>query len=621
VLRRLAPLTLVLAVLASPTSAGAATVQVSTQTDENNGCTPASCSLREAIAAAGQGGVVIVPSGTYALNTELLVDHSVTVDGAGRERTIVSGGNTHRVFHIVAGPTKLKDLQVTLGKDTTDGVGAGIWDEATTARLTLDHARVTGNQMERFSSGGVAQTGGAGLRVEGPLTVANSSIDHNQMNVGAGDMVSLTGGAGIYSRFGPVTLVNSEVHENELRISSNTKLFETGGGGMFVGGPGATLDVRASTIADNLVSVQASEYEDNGGGGVYTAGDPLTITNSTLSGNTASVATAVPDNGGGALFTTGVASTLTNVTIAGNSAKADFPPAGDMGGAIYRDGGSMSARNTILAGNTSDVAANDTCFGTIASKGHNIEDRDTCGLAGSGDRTSTPIKLGPLKLNGGPTRTRAIFAGGPAFDTGLACPDRDQRGVVRPAGAGCDRGAFEIALPVARTGGVRKVATSGARLRGSVIANGKPTTYSFLFGPTKAYGRKTTTKAVAGFRPQPASGAAKGLKPATIYHYRVVAKNALGRSTGRDRSLITHMALPSGCVKDRKLTVPLGRPKGTKVVAASASIGKDRVSVASGKDVRRLKLKDLPNKPFLLNVVARLGNGRKVLGSRRYKPC
>ena len=81
------------------------------------------------------------------------------------------------------------------------------------------------------------------------------------------------------------------------------------------------------------------------------------------------------------------------------------------------------------------------------------------------------------------------------------------------------------------------------------------------------------------------------------------------------------MKLPSGCVKDRKLTVPLGRPKGAKVVFASARIGKDELIAKSGKDLKRLKLTGLPTEPFRLKIVAKLGSGQQVLGSRRYKPC
>jgi hypothetical protein len=59
-------------------------------------------------------------------------------------------------------------------------------------------------------------------------------------------------------------------------------------------------------------------------------------------------------------------------------------------------------------------------------------------------------KLGPLQMNGGETPTMDLGLGSAAIDTGIGsiCSDepvnsRDQRGVRRPQGPGCDIGAVE----------------------------------------------------------------------------------------------------------------------------------------------------------------------------------
>jgi hypothetical protein len=69
-----------------------------------------------------------------------------------------------------------------------------------------------------------------------------------------------------------------------------------------------------------------------------------------------------------------------------------------------------------------------------------VED-NSCGFPVGGD----PL-LGPLADNGGPTLTHALLPGSPALNTALLpnCPPEDQRGVTRPQGAGCDKGAFEL---------------------------------------------------------------------------------------------------------------------------------------------------------------------------------
>ncbi len=65
-------------------------------------------------------------------------------------------------------------------------------------------------------------------------------------------------------------------------------------------------------------------------------------------------------------------------------------------------------------------------------------------------RAGVDALLGPLADNGGQTSTHALLAGSPAIDAGDdgACPAEDQRGEPRPSGAGCDVGAFELAVVV-----------------------------------------------------------------------------------------------------------------------------------------------------------------------------
>ena len=59
----------------------------------------------------------------------------------------------------------------------------------------------------------------------------------------------------------------------------------------------------------------------------------------------------------------------------------------------------------------------------------------------AGNGTSTPA--GPAGDNGGPTKTMAPAAGGPAAGAGKSCPTTDQRGKPRKAD-GCTAGAYEL---------------------------------------------------------------------------------------------------------------------------------------------------------------------------------
>jgi hypothetical protein len=220
------------------------------------------------------------------------------------------------------------------------------------------------------------------------------------------------------------------------------------GGGIFVG--------TGSTV--NLANVTLTGNKGSQGGAIFNQGT-VVANNVTMNGNTAD--TGVPGEGGGLWNATMSAATLTNSTISGNTAFAD-------GGGIFDNGGAVTLVNVTLAGNTAvsnggvsgTVTAKNTIFAgntaggpsncdTVVSQGNNlVQDATNCtGLGGSDIVGQDPL-LGPLQNNGGKTATHAV-ASGPALDAGTAtgAPLTDQRGRPRPSGAGIDIGAFEFAPP------------------------------------------------------------------------------------------------------------------------------------------------------------------------------
>jgi hypothetical protein len=96
------------------------------------------------------------------------------------------------------------------------------------------------------------------------------------------------------------------------------------------------------------------------------------------------------------------------------------------------------------------------------------------------------------------------------------------------------------AKPAVTTGAAASVAQSTATLNGKIDANGKATTYFFQLGTTKVY-TVTTAETSAGARVNPVRVAVPvgGLAPNTLYHYRLVAKNADGQTLGADRTFKT----------------------------------------------------------------------------------
>jgi hypothetical protein len=94
--------------------------------------------------------------------------------------------------------------------------------------------------------------------------------------------------------------------------------------------------------------------------------------------------------------------------------------------------------------------------------------------------------------------------------------------------------------PAVTTGGTSNVQQSTANLNGRVDPNGKATTYFFQIGTTRIYGTNTAAaSAGAGRNPIAVSVPVSGLAPLTVYHYRIVARNADGQRIGPDRTFRT----------------------------------------------------------------------------------
>jgi hypothetical protein len=149
---------------------------------------------------------------------------------------------------------------------------------------------------------------------------------------------------------------------------------------------------------------------------------------------------------GGGIFHTDGALSVTNTTVTGNSA-----PAGTASGILVASFGapaSMVVTNSILEGadGAFGCAIEGGAAATITSGGGNIDNDGSCPLTADGDQPFTDALLGPLAANGGPTETHLPAAGSPAIDGAQSgpCPAVDQRGVARPVGGGCDIGSVEV---------------------------------------------------------------------------------------------------------------------------------------------------------------------------------
>jgi hypothetical protein len=179
------------------------------------------------------------------------------------------------------------------------------------------------------------------------------------------------------------------------------------------------------------------------GGGILSTGT-LTMTNSTVSGNSSAESGGIELEGQDPV-------SITSSTITGNSVGSH-----QRGGIGCYSCGPANINNSIVAGNIVATSNNPPTRIDIENNGPRWEGSHN--LIGAGDNIlglnnligtpASPIdpRLGPLQDNGGPTETHALLTGSPAIDAAdpINFPSTDQRGVARPQGAAPDIGAFEF---------------------------------------------------------------------------------------------------------------------------------------------------------------------------------
>lgn len=469
---------------ADPTQTGT-DLYVNLTADTNDGqCGGLNCSLREAIIEANRtlGHTVIhLPAGTYILSItgrgenlattgDLDITQDLTLIGAGADVTAIDGGSIDRIFHIqAAANVNMSGITIQNGNAEVGtpkeihGGGIYIRDAGV---VTLSDIIVANN----------AATGGGGIsHISGGLLTLRNCVFQNNSAIHAG--------GGFYNSSSNVTVVDSSFIENTaedsgaMRIDDTSNFYTThisnsvfknnhatesagsimnnGGtmsitGSIFTGNTamnsgGAIFSANYSLAITNSIIANNSTRNDAGG----LIGNNITLTNVTLSGNSAG------RSGGAAMLGTGAV--LNNVTVTNNIADSDNDGVGDGGGLIDRLGNPSHLRNTIVYGNVDTGGQAPDCAGNMYSDDYNlIGTLQGCALNGTFTHVliGKDPKLGPLQNNGGPTDTHELLPGSAAINAGnpatpgsgsTSCAITDQRGTQRPQNEICDLGAFEQA--------------------------------------------------------------------------------------------------------------------------------------------------------------------------------
>ncbi len=408
---------LVATFVADPTAA--ATFAVTKTVDTNDGACDGDCSLREAVIAANTASgsdTVLIPAGTFTLTIRdavIGVDEGaaatgdldilgggLVIEGTGASGTVIdASGLDSRIFHVErnfsSAPIALRNLTLTGGNagvfpaGSKQRNGSALWvaDRFTGLVVTLEGVVASGN------------LGPNAIASVTTLHIDESTISDNR----GGAAVRLTTDAASKTGASATRITNTVIEGND-------------------------------GLALNAVKEEAQSHQ-------------FVLENATLSGNN-----RFPTVQAAAIFTTN-SGQLNHVTISDD---------GGSGLTLIDDFFAgipvVEVQNSIFASN---VAGSVTTVGDgivlPVSRGGNVLDDAGGGVfTGTGDQINSNPAVAPLADNGGPTLSHDLLPESTAIDAALAsgplgpCPDRDQRGELRPLDgdgdglAACDAGAVEF---------------------------------------------------------------------------------------------------------------------------------------------------------------------------------
>jgi hypothetical protein len=354
--------------------------------------------LEPALAAAKDGDTIKIAPGTYAGG--VTIDVSVKLVGAGAGRTVISGGGpvlTIGTFGAQSEPTvSIDGVTITggvtrsspesvpfTGQEGVFAAGGGVEippnaDFSGGATVRITNSIITGNRVAPTDTAPFgppcpsgpcpfAQAAGGGIDSWGTLTLENTTVSNNRVGSASGlsTLASDAVGGAIMNWLGPLAISGSIIHGNQASASGPNGRFAEGGA---IHTFGSRLTLSNDSVTDNSAALAASlpnsvEQLANGGGIHITSSvSAATIRNTTVSGNSVTMTNTVGDAtafSGGVLVDLDVDFKMSNSVVADNSVSS-ATLAGSSGDAEGDSGAGEllgTITNTRFTGNTVTVSS------------------------------------------------------------------------------------------------------------------------------------------------------------------------------------------------------------------------------------------------------------------------
>ncbi len=280
------------------------------------GSTPGCFStIQAAVDAAKDGDTILIGHGTFVGG--VTIDVSVDIRGAGAGATRIEGGGPVLTIGKEFAPTE-PTVSIS-GVTITGGVNSSVPDQAVTQ----------GGGIRIPQAGSFPFTTGATVTIVNSVITGNKVFSRQLLPAGfcGPDDCSFATGGGIENN-GDLTLVNTRVTENQAGEPGSVTVVASAGG--IANTLRGKLTLRHSFVTGNRAVGTPHYGAAADGGGVVTSG-PLTIEDSSISGNSAELSSTIAPNG--------------------------FGPVAIAGGLHVNDNGSATVARSIISGNRVSVSS------------------------------------------------------------------------------------------------------------------------------------------------------------------------------------------------------------------------------------------------------------------------